>query len=40
MAEFKRNNIDVMVGVNGTIESFLRQTVLDRLAYREVWRLQ
>ena len=40
MAEFKRNNIDVMVGVNGTIESFLRETVLDRLAYREVWRLQ
>ncbi len=40
MAEFKRNNIDVMVGVNGTTESFLRQTVLDRLAYREVWRLQ
>ncbi len=40
MAEFKRNNIDVMVGVNGTIEGFLRETVLDRLAYREVWRLQ
>ncbi|MGD9157655.1 MAG: hypothetical protein PVG39_04555, partial [Desulfobacteraceae bacterium] len=40
MAEFKRNNLDVMVGVNGTTESFLRQTVLDRLAYREVWRLQ
>jgi hypothetical protein len=40
MAEFKRNNIDVMVGSNGTIEGFLRDTVLDRLAYREVWRLQ
>ncbi len=40
MAEFKRNNIDVMVGVNGTVESFLRGTVLERLAYREVWRLQ
>jgi hypothetical protein len=40
LAEFKRNNIDVMVGANGTIEGFLRETVLDRLAYREVWRLQ
>jgi hypothetical protein len=40
LAEFKRNNIDVMVGVNGTVESFLRQTVLERLAYRETWRLQ
>jgi hypothetical protein len=40
LAEFKRNNIDVMVGVNGTVESFLRGSVLERLAYREVWRLQ
>jgi hypothetical protein len=40
LAEFKRKNIDVLVGVNGTTESFLRGSVLDRLAYREVWRLQ
>jgi hypothetical protein len=40
LAEFKRKNIDVLVGVNGTIESFLRGSVLERLAYREVWRLQ
>jgi hypothetical protein len=40
LAEFKRNNIDVLVGVNGTVESFLRTTLLERLAYREIWRLQ
>lgn len=39
LAEYPRNNIDVMVGVNGTTESFLRKTILERLAYREIWRL-
>jgi len=39
LAEHRRNNVDVMVGVNGTVESFLRRTVLERLAYRETWRL-
>lgn len=39
LAEYPRNNIDVMVGVNGTTESFLRRTLLERLAYREIWRL-
>ncbi len=40
LAEYPRNNLDVMAGVNGTTESFLRKTLLDRLAYREVWRLK
>jgi hypothetical protein len=40
LAEYPRDNVDVMVGVNGTVESFLRRTVLDRLAYREIWRLK
>jgi len=40
LAELARNNVDVMVGVNGTTESFLRGTVLERLAYREIWRLK
>ena len=40
LAEYARNNVDVLVGVNGTVESFLRQTVLERLAYREIWRLK
>jgi hypothetical protein len=40
LAEYPRNNIDVMVGVNGTTESFLRRTVLERLSYREIWRLK
>jgi hypothetical protein len=39
LAEYARQNVDVMVGVNGTVESFLRKTVIDRLAYREHWRL-
>jgi len=39
LAEYRRNNIDVMLGVNGTVESFLRKTLLERLAYRETWRL-
>jgi hypothetical protein len=40
LAEYPRNNLDVMAGINGTTESFLRKTLLDRLAYREVWRLK
>jgi hypothetical protein len=40
LAELARNNVDVMVGVNGTTEHFLRKTMLDRLAYREIWRLK
>jgi hypothetical protein len=40
LAEYPRNNIDVMVGVNGTTESFLRRTILERLSYREIWRLK
>ena len=40
LAEYPRNNIDVMVGVNGTTESFLRRTVLERLSYRDIWRLK
>lgn len=40
LAEYPRNNIDVMVGVNGTTEHFLRKSLLKRLAYREVWRLK
>jgi hypothetical protein len=40
LAELARNNIDVMVGVNGTTEHFLRKTLLKRLAYREIWRLK
>lgn len=40
LAEYPRNNLDVMAGVNGTTETFLRKTLLDRLAYREVWRLK
>jgi hypothetical protein len=40
LAELPRNNVDVMVGVNGTTEHFLRKTLLRRLAYREVWRLK
>jgi len=40
LAEYPRKNLDVMVGVNGTTESFLRKTLLKRLAYREIWRLK
>ena len=40
LAELARNNVDVMVGVNGTTEHFLRKTLLRRLAYREIWRLK
>jgi len=39
LAQYPRDNLDVMVGVNGTTESFLRGTLLQRLAYREIWRL-
>jgi hypothetical protein len=40
LAEYPRNNLDVMAGVNGTTETFLRKTLLNRLAYREIWRLK
>ena len=40
LAEYPRKNLDVMLGVNGTTESFLRKTVLERLSYREIWRLK
>ena len=40
LAEYSRNNVDVMVGDNGTTESFLRKTLLERLVYREIWRLE
>jgi hypothetical protein len=40
LAEYQKNNLDVMLGVNGTSESFLRRTILERLAYREIWRLE
>ena len=40
LAEYPRKNLDVMVGVNGTTEGFLRKTILKRLAYREIWRLK
>jgi hypothetical protein len=40
LAEYPRKNLDVMVGVNGTTEAFLRKTILKRLAYREIWRLK
>jgi len=40
LAEYPRKNIDVMVGVNGTTESFLRQILLEMLSYREIWRLK
>ena len=33
-----RNNIDVMVGANGSIEGFLRQSMVERMAYIEYWR--
>jgi hypothetical protein len=40
LAEYPRNNLDVLAGVNGTTETFLRKTLLNRLAYREIWRLK
>lgn len=33
-----RNNVDVLMGVNGTIEGFLRASMLERSAYQEYWR--
>jgi len=33
-----RNNIDVLVGVNGTVEGNLRLSMLPRLAYMDYWR--
>ncbi|HMK65522.1 MAG TPA: hypothetical protein VK564_06985 [Thermodesulfobacteriota bacterium] len=34
-----RNNIDVLVGVNGTTEGFLRLSMLPRLGFMEYWRV-
>ena len=34
-----RKNIDVLVGVNGTIEGNLRLSMLPRLAFRDYWRI-
>ncbi|MDD4648558.1 MAG: hypothetical protein PHO79_00825 [Desulfoplanes sp.] len=33
-----RNNVDVLLGINGTTEGFLRLSMLPRLAFREAWR--
>ena len=33
-----RNNVDVLMGVNGTTEGFLRANMLERSAYQEYWR--
>jgi hypothetical protein len=33
-----RNNVDCLVGVNGTVEGFLRASMLERSAYQEYWR--
>lgn len=33
-----RNNIDVLMGVNGTIEGFLRASLMERSAWQEYWR--
>jgi hypothetical protein len=34
-----RSNIDALIGVNGSIEGFLRGSMLERMAYNEYWRL-
>lgn len=34
-----RANVDVLMGVNGTIEGFLRAGMMERSAYQEYWRL-
>ncbi|WP_207261397.1 hypothetical protein [Desulfovibrio sp. Huiquan2017] len=34
-----RNNVDVLVGVNGTIEGFLRLSMLPRLGFMDHWRV-
>jgi hypothetical protein len=33
-----RNNVDVLVGVTGTTEGFLRLSMLPRLGFMEYWR--
>ncbi len=33
-----RTNVDCIMGVNGTIEGFLRASMAERAAYREYWR--
>jgi hypothetical protein len=40
LAFHPRNNVDCLIGVNGTIEGFLRQSMLERMEYHEYWRLQ
>lgn len=39
LAFFPRNNVDCLIGVNGTVEGFLRATMLERSAYQEYWRV-
>lgn len=33
-----RRNLDVLIGANGSIENFLRQSMVERMAYIEYWR--
>lgn len=33
-----RTNVDVLMGVNGTVEGFLRASMVQRSAYQEYWR--
>jgi len=33
-----RGNLDVLIGVNGTIEGFLRSSLMERMAAMEYWR--
>jgi hypothetical protein len=33
-----RDNLDVLIGVNGTIEGFLRSSMMERMAAMEYWR--
>lgn len=33
-----RTNIDVLMGINGTIEGFLRASMMERSAFQEYWR--
>ena len=39
LAFYPRNNVDVLVGVNGTVEGHLRSSMLHRMSYREHWRV-
>lgn len=38
MAFNPRTNIDCLMGVNGTVEGFLRASMMERSAYQEYWR--